>query len=209
MNQRSKRSANGVAPFLAAAMVASPAIAQDGAAKAPTTPPPPPSQDAPKNPQSIRVRFNFKGQTYDQILDYFSRATGYPVVRDTEVPKGTVDYIYPKEYTLDEALQTLNVLLQTQNVMLRVEDNRLFLQKLDDMKRQNVPTFIGAVPAAIGGEQIVTVVLPLLNAQAKPVAEQLKNLIASYGSVTALEQQNSVLIVETASQIRCLQRIIE
>ncbi len=209
MNKRSKRSANGVAPFLAAAMVASPAIAQDGAAKAPTTPPPPPSQDAPKNPQSIRVRFNFKGQTYDQILDYFSRATGYPVVRDTEVPKGTVDYIYPKEYTLDEALQTLNVLLQTQNVMLRVEDNRLFLQKLDDMKRQNVPTFIGAVPAAIGGEQIVTVVLPLLNAQAKPVAEQLKNLIASYGSVTALEQQNSVLIVETAAQIRRLQRIIE
>jgi type II secretion system protein D len=157
----------------------------------------------------VRLRFNFKGQTYDQILDYFSRTTGYPIVRETEVPKGTVDYIYPKDYTLDEAIQTLNVLLQTQNCMLRVEGGRMFLQKLDDMKRENVPTFVGTVPSGVTDDTIVTVVLPLLNAQAKPVAEQLKNLVATYGSVTALEQQNSILLVETAAQVRRLQRIID
>ncbi|MFM1803492.1 MAG: Type secretion system protein precursor [Planctomycetota bacterium] len=214
MKKRSKRPANGVAPLIAAAMVAHPAsmpvalaAVQDG-----TQSPGAASGDAPRTPPSrdgIRVRFNFKGQTFDQILDYFSRVTGLPVVRECEVPKGTVDYIYPKEYTLDEALRTLNVLLQTQNVMLRDEGTRLFLQKLDDMKRENVPTFIGSVPATVGDEEIVTVVLPLLNAQAKPVAEQLKNLVATYGSVTALEQQNAVLIVETAAQIRRLQRIID
>ncbi|MFZ9880902.1 MAG: secretin N-terminal domain-containing protein, partial [Phycisphaerales bacterium] len=131
------------------------------------------------------------------------------VVRETEVPKGTVDYIYPKDYSLDEALRTLNVLLQTQNVMLRDEGTRLFLQKLDDMKRENVPTYVGTLPAQVSDDQIVTVLLPLLNAQAKPVAEQLKNLIASYGSVTALEQQNAVLVVETAAQIRRLQKLID
>ncbi|MEY4119456.1 MAG: Type secretion system protein precursor, partial [Planctomycetota bacterium] len=103
----------------------------------------------------------------------------------------------------------LNVLLQTQGCMLRDEGTRLFLQKLDDMKRENVPTFIGSVPAGVSDEEVVTVLLPLLNAQAKPVAEQLKGLIATYGSVTALEQQNAVLLVETAAQIRRLQRIID
>ena len=44
-----------------------------------------------------RIRFNFKGQSYDQILDYFSRVTGYPVVREAPVPAGTVDYLYPGE----------------------------------------------------------------------------------------------------------------
>ncbi|MEY5032989.1 MAG: hypothetical protein RL354_2020, partial [Planctomycetota bacterium] len=213
MNKRSKRSANGVAPLIAAAMVAQPAFseaAMHAQESAPSSAAPvPPAASTPPSRESVRVRFNFKGQTYDQILDYFSRVTGLPVVRETEVPKGTVDYIYPKDYSLDEALRTLNVLLQTQNVMLRDEGTRLFLQKLDDMKRENVPTFVGNVPATVGDEEIVTVVLPLLNAQAKPVAEQLKNLVATYGSVTALEQQNSVLIVETAAQIRRLQRIID
>ncbi len=193
-----------------AAALAAQALAhapQDAATGAPpaTATATPASQDA----QSPRIRFNFKGQTYDQILDYFSRTTGYPVVRETEVPKGTVDYIYPKDYALDEALQTLNVLLQTQGCMLRVEGGRMFLQKLDDMKRENVPTFVGTLPAQVTDDQIVTVLLPLLNAQAKPVAEQLKNLVASYGSVTALEQQNAVLLVETAAQVRRIQRILD
>ena len=206
MKKRSKHQPQRVTPLIAMAVAANPVHAQDAAPQPPAAPSQPAQQQQAPAP---RIRFNFKGQTYDQILDYFSRTTGYPVVRETEVPKGTVDYIYPKDYTLDEALQTLNILLQTQNCMLRVEGGRLFLQKLDDMKRENVPTFVGTLPAGVSDDQIVTVVLPLLNAQAKPVAEQLKNLIATYGSVTALEQQNAVLVVETAAQVRRLQGIID
>ncbi len=195
-----------------AAPAASPTPAPTPAAPASATPPPaqpaaPPAQANGPRPD-VRIRFNFKGQTYDQILDWFSRMTGYPIVREVAVPAGTVDYIYPGEYTLPEALQTLNILLQTQNVMLRMEGDRLFLQKLEDMKRENVPTYVGQVPAEVTDDQIVTVLIPLLNARAVPVAEQLKGLIASYGSVTPLEQQNAVVVVETAAQIRRLQKII-
>jgi len=158
--------------------------------------------------EDTRIRFNFKGQSYDQILDWFSRMTGYPVVREVAVPAGVVDYIYPGEYSLPQALETLNILLQTQGVMLRMEGKRLFLQKLEDMKRENVPTFVGTLPASVTDDQIVTVVIPLMNARAVPVAEQLKHLIAAYGSVTALEQQNAVIVVETAAQVRRLQSIL-
>jgi type II secretory pathway component GspD/PulD (secretin) len=174
-----------------------------------------PAQAVPEKPSAdaglrrdVRVRFNFKGQSYDQILDWFSRNTGLPIVREVPVPAGVVDYIYPGEYTLAQALETLNILLQTQGVMLRVEEDRLFLQKLGDMKRENVPTFVGRLPAEITNDQIVTVVMPLMNARAVPVAEQLKNLVAEYGSVTPLEQQNAVIVVETAAQVRRLQSII-
>lgn len=223
--KRSARNAGAVTPAMVAATLAAQtlglpseahalAAVQDSAPAGAAVPDvaAPASQAAAPAGQSasgVRLRFNFKGQTYDQILDYFSRTTGYPIVRETDVPKGTVDYIYPKDYTLDEAIQTLNVLLQTQGCMLRVEGGRMFLQKLDDMKRENVPTFVGTVPTQVTDDTVVTVVLPLLNAQAKPVAEQLKNLVATYGSVTALEQQNSILLVETAAQVRRLQRIID
>ena len=203
------RHAIGLAPLIAAAIASPAALAGDATQDAPQTPPAGVVQPAPQDAGAVRLRFNFKGQTYDQILDYFSRMTGFPVVRETPVPAGTVDYIYPKDYTLPEAIETLNILLQTQGCMLRVEGGRMFLQKLDDMKRENVPTFVGTVPAEITDDTIVTVVLPLMNAQAKPVAEQLRNLVATYGSVTALEQQNAVLVVETAAQVRRLQRIID
>ncbi|MCA9285940.1 MAG: hypothetical protein KDA22_12025, partial [Phycisphaerales bacterium] len=154
------------------------------------------------------IRFEFKGASWDQVLDYFARTTGLPVVKETPAPDGTVDYLSPRAYDLPEALQTLNILLQTRGVMLRVENDRLFLQKLDDMKRENIPTFVGKVPAQVTDDQIVTVVLPLLNAEAKPVAEWLSQMVASYGAVTALEKQNAIVVVETAAQVRRLEKIV-
>jgi type II secretory pathway component GspD/PulD (secretin) len=146
LKKRSKHQPQRVTPLIAMAVAANSVHAQDAAPQPPATPAASPQAAAQQAP-APRIRFNFKGQTYDQILDYFSRTTGYPIVRETEVPKGTVDYIYPKDYTLDEALQTLNILLQTQSCMLRVEGGRMFLQKLDEMKRENVPTFVGTLPS--------------------------------------------------------------
>ena len=158
---------------------------------------------------AARIRFNFKNQSWDQVLDWFSRASGLPIVRETPVPSGTIDYLSPRDYDLGEALQLLNILLQTQSVMLRVEADRLHLQKLEDMKRENIPTFVGDLPESITDDQIVTLLLPLVNAAAEPVSQQVAGLVAGYGSVVALRQQNALLVVETAGQVRRLKRLID
>ena len=115
-----------------------------------------------------QVRFNFKGQTWDQVLDYFSRVTGLPIVRDAEVPAGTVDYINPSPYPLPQALETLNLLLQTRGLVLRDENGRLVLEKLDQIKKENIPTYIGALPDDVTADTLVTVIVPLVNATASP-----------------------------------------
>ena len=127
----------------------------------------------------VQVTFSFKDQTWDEILDFFSRTTGLPIVREVPAPKGTVTYIYPQPYRLPEALETLNILLQTQGVMLRREVDRLYLQKLEDMQRENIPTFIGELPDDVTNDQIITILVPLVNTEAATVAEQLSKLIAS------------------------------
>jgi len=165
-------------------------------------------QDSPA-PTSGGIRFAFKGQSWDQILDYFSRTTSLPIVRETEVPKGSVDYISARAYTLPEALSTLNQLLQTQNVMLRVEKDKLYLQKLADMKRENIPTFVNELPATVTDDTIVTLMLPLKTARVGPISTQLANLVGTYGSVTALEAQNSLILVETAGQVRRMLKMID
>ena len=186
----------------AAAPAAALAVPQGAPPAAPMT------QDAPA-PSAGGIRFAFKGQTWDQILDYFSRTTGLPVVREAESPKGTVDYISSRAYTLPEALTTLNQLLQTQGVMLRVEKDKLYLQKLAEMKRENIPTFVGALPATVTDDTIVTLMVPLKTARVAPMAEKLAGMVGAYGSVTALEPQNTLIIVETGGQVRRIVKLID
>ena len=156
-----------------------------------------------------QVRFNFKGQSWDQVLDYFARATGMPVVRAVEPPKGTVDYLSPVAYPLPKAIETLNILLQTRGVVLRLEDGRLVLDAIGEIKRENIPTFVENLPDDVTPDTIVTLIIPLLNATASRVAEQLDQMVAEYGVLAALPEQNSLLVVETAANVRRLRKIVD
>ena len=156
-----------------------------------------------------QVRFNFKSQSWDQVLDYFSRATGMPIVKSVEVPKGTVDYFHPTPYPLPRALETLNILLQTQNVMVREDDGRLVLEALEESRRVNVPTFVEELPDDVTADTVVTLILPLLNSTAATVSEQLKTMVGEYGMLVALPEQNSILVVETAANVRRLRKIVD
>ena len=70
-------------------------------------------QDSPA-PTSGGIRFAFKGQSWDQILDYFSRTTSLPIVRETEVPKGSVDYISARVHAAGSALDTQSTSANTE-----------------------------------------------------------------------------------------------
>lgn len=168
----------------------------------------PPAAEAPA-PSAGGIRFAFKGQSWDQIIDYFSRTTGLPVVREVDVPKGSVDFIGSRAYSLPEALSTLNQLLQTQGVMLRVERDKLYLQKLADMKRENIPTYVNELPASVTDDTIVTLMTTLRTARVAPIAQQLGGLVGTYGSVTPLEAQNTLIIVETAGQVRRMLKMLD
>ena len=52
------------------------------------------------------------------------------------------------------------------------------------------------------------VVGPLDIAIAPPLAEKLKSMVAPYGDVAAMEQQNALVITETAAQVRRLIKIV-
>jgi type II secretory pathway component GspD/PulD (secretin) len=155
------------------------------------------------------IRFNFKGATFEEVIDFFARATGMPVVWEIEPPQGTLDYLSPQTHTPAEALRILNIILQSKGVNLRIDDGMLYLQKLSEMQKEDIPTFIGELPADTPDEQIVTVVRPLSVALAKPLSEKLASMVASYGAIAALDEQNSLVITETAAQVRRLIGIID
>lgn len=165
-------------------------------------------QDAPEN-REPRVRFTFKDTSIDEIVDFMARETGLPVIRETQVPQGTVTFISAEDYDLPEALRVLNVILKTRGVQLRRDEEFLYLGAINDMQRSAVPTFPdGEIPDGVTGEQIITLVYPLNNATAGQVADQIKPLVGGYGSVVALPQQNALILTDTADQCRRLGSII-
>ncbi len=180
-----------------------PVLAQDEAAS--TSGESAPLAAAP--PAEPVVHFNFKDAPYSDVIDFFSRAVGLPVIARVEPPKGALTYFAPQSYTYSEALRILNIILQTKGVTLAREGSFLYLGTFD--KTNPGPTYLaGTIPGEVTDEQLLTVLIPLENITANELSERLKSLVGAYGGITPLPQQNALLITETAGQVRRLQTII-
>ncbi len=155
-------------------------------------------------PPDTSIRLAYRGATIDDILDSLNRMSGLPVVLDAEVPAGTIDFVSPEDHNLESALRVLNTVLQSRGVTIRVIDGMLHLEKLDDMQRHDLPTFVGTLPADVTPDTLVTVVRPLESAMAEPMAERLSTMVGEYGAVVAMIGQNAIVITETASNARRL-----
>ncbi|MFM9994415.1 MAG: secretin N-terminal domain-containing protein [Phycisphaerales bacterium] len=154
------------------------------------------------------IRFNFKDQPFDQVLDFFSRVTGLPVIREAPPPQGAMTFISAEAYSFDEALSILNLTLQVHGVRLRRDGKYLYLASLQESARKPGDVVAGTVPPDATPDQILTLTIPLNNTQAQVVADQIKPLIGPYGSVQPVPAQNMLIIVETAAQCRRIQAIV-
>src|SRR5690606_3160806 len=154
------------------------------------------------------IRFNFKDAPFDQVLDFFSRECQLPIITEAAVPQGTMTFIGGEAYTFAEALDILNQILLMHRVNLRQDGNYLYLSDIKRAVQTGGPVYQGEVPAGVAPSDIVTVTIPLSNSKADAVAQQIKGMVADYGAVTAVPQQNVIVLVETADQARRITRIV-
>ncbi|HZW10966.1 MAG TPA: secretin N-terminal domain-containing protein [Phycisphaerales bacterium] len=220
MNPRGQTRVIVIASLLAAAGYAASARALQ-AQEASTEGAPQPAQEAapaqaqseapvtPAQPTDSRIRFQFKDTPFSVVLDFFARETGLPVIREAEPPAGTMTFIGGSDYSFSEALSILNLNLRLHGVALRHEGNFLYLSSLQDAVRKPSPVVgEGELPEGITSDMIVTMTLPLDNSRASQVAEQIKPLLGAYGSVTPVDVQNMLILVESAAQCERIASII-
>lgn len=170
----------------------------------PAPAPPPAPEPAPDAP----IRFNFKDSPFDQVVDFFSRESGLPVIREIDVPTASMTFISEEAYTLDEALSVLNLNMARFGAHLRREGKYLYLSSLQEASRKPMRVSGDEVPAEAMPDEMLTITVPLNNARAELVANQIKPLIGAYGGVTPIAAQNMIVIVETAAQCRRIREIV-
>lgn len=191
----------------AAAIAAPPALGQGDAGSAtPASTRVEPRDDATR---AKPIRFNFKDAPIAQVLEFFSRETGLPMITQAPTPQAQMTFISPESYSFDEAMTILNRFLNMHKLQLRHEGGYLYLSSISDAARQAARTFAGTVPIEVPPDEIVTLTIPLNNARADVVANHVRNLVAEYGSVVAMEAQNALIVTETAAQCRRIAGIVQ
>ena len=185
---------------LAVSLTAPPARGQSGA--------PGEAPDA-GAPAPVQVRFNFQDAPFEQVLDFFSRQTGLPVIREAPVPAGRMSFVSGQAYPLDEAMTILNLNLAAFDRRLRRDGNFLYLASLEDAARK--PTRVSELDEldTFPPDEMVTITIPLSNATAEQVAERIQPLVGKHGRVTPLPIQNMVIVVESAAQARRIRDILQ
>ncbi len=154
------------------------------------------------------LKFNFKEAPIDQVLDFFARESGVPIIFEVAAPEGKVTFVSSSSYTFEDALSIFNLNLQRHGVHLRKEGQYLYLASLaDSMKRPSVVANARNVND-IPPDTFVTVSIPLDNAKAEQVAEQIKTMVGQYGGVLAVPVQNMVIVVESAAQVRRIRDVV-
>ena len=160
--------------------------------------------------EPVRIRFNFDGAPFDQVLDFFARETGLPVIREAAVPAGNLKFISGRDFSLGEALEVYNYSLRAHGVRLVHEGDFLYLRSLAGAAsdaRAVSPEELAAI-ASRDPSEYVTTYIPLNNALAERVVEQIKPLIREPGLAQAIDRQNMLLLVETAAQCKRIFEII-
>ncbi|MAY75359.1 MAG: hypothetical protein CMJ31_11685, partial [Phycisphaerae bacterium] len=156
-----------------------------------------------------RMRFQFSEAPFGQVIDLFSRRFELPVIREADAPKNSMTFISAEDYTLNEALEILNLNLAPHGMRLSREENFLYLRSLSDAARKAMRVTDFSQLDGIDPTQYVSVTVPLNNAIAATVAEQVRPLLKEPGMVTAVQAQNMVVLVETAAQARRLRDVIQ
>jgi len=176
---------------------------------APPTPPPPPSpapasaQPGQSSNQAV-IDFEFQGAPITAILDWYSRLTGRSVIAAPNL-NAQINFRSQSKLTKDEAIQALDSVLAINNIAaIPLGEKFLKIVQINTAKQEGLPVGRVVAPADTLGTQII----PLKNAKASDVVPVLQPYLHPYGQLMALQDSNSILISETAANLKQMMEIV-
>jgi general secretion pathway protein D len=141
------------------------------------------------------------------LIKTFSKLTGRNYIVDSAV-RGKVTIHFPSEVTIEEALRIFDtVLLLKGFTSVPVQENVWKVIPAKDAKQTTIP-FIKGTPEATS-DAIVTEMLRLKYVSAEDMQQLLSQFISRDGLIKAVEGTNSLVIIDSASNIERLRGLSE
>ena len=194
-----------------AGLAASPALAQ---AKAPAKPP---KAEAPaekpaeapqaggpaKTPVQQLITMDFQDVEIGVLVKFISEITGKNFILDEKV-RGKVTVISPTKITIDEAYRVFQSILEVKGFTTAPAGPVTKIVPVREAKESGAPIS----GAATGGDEFTTQLLPLSFVDASSLVPVLQPMVSKDGLITAYDATNTLILIDSASNIERLLRII-
>lgn len=177
--------------------------------KRPITPPAPadPSELDIRPDASGRVRFNFRGQTWPDVLDWLATVSAMSLDWQ-ELPGDYLNLTTQRSYTVEEARDLLNRHLLARGYTLLVVNETLTVVKTENVNAALVPRVEPEELANRLPHEYVKVSFPLDWLIAEVAVEELKPMLSPNGKLTALKTTNRLEALDAAANLRELYAVL-
>lgn len=150
------------------------------------------------------VMMDFQDVEIGTLVKFISEITGKNFLID-ETVKGKVSVISPSKITVDEAYRVFQSVLQVKGFTLVDTGPVVKVVATKDVKTVGLPRQEPTEPPT---DTFVTRIIPLLHLEASTAASLIQPLVARDGLVSAYTPTNSLIVVDSASNIARLMELI-
>ncbi len=170
--------------------------------------------EAPPEPVGDKkIRFNIRMQPWKDVIEWFAEQADLSLMMKT-YPQGTFNYKDDQYFTPDEAIDKLNQFLLLEEFTLIRKDKMLIVYDLGPsgsigIPEQLVQTVFPEDLAQRGSYEIVKCQFDLKRTTPEIVQNEIERILGPQGSVAMMPQSQTILITETVSNLRAIQKVIE
>jgi len=192
-----------VTPLIPALLSALLAVLAATATRAQVPPVPPPV-----SAEQDLVQLDFADAELAAIIDTIARVTGKNFIYDDRV-RGKVTIISPSPISVDQAYAVFESVLKVKGfTAVPGPGGVIKIIPIRDAKASNIETIKDNRPSA-NRDQFVTRLIPLLYIDAEDITNTIKPLVSKDASMVAYRPTNTIILTDTASNIRRLLSILE
>ena len=157
---------------------------------------------------ATKLKFNFREQKWDDVLEWFARQDGLSLVMDA-VPPGTFTYSDTRSYTPAQAIDLLNsVLLTRGSTLIRQQRMLTVIELSDSIPLEFFPRVTLEELPARGRFEMVSVEFNVGTRPMDQVLQTVEPYLGQYGRIIPLVGTRKVLVVETAGKMEMINVLI-
>lgn len=196
-----------VAALMAAASRPSPVSAQGGP-PSPSISPPPSAGQGVGNEKLILL--NFRDSPLDQVLEFVADLQGRTLIKSPGI-NATITLKSQTRLTVREAMQAIETVLSMNNVTLVPMGDKFLKVVQTSAARQEGLAMNLVLPEKPFPEadQLVSQVIVLKYVEIAEASPIIQSLLHGYGKIQPLERTNSLMITDTAANLRLIMEILE
>ena len=172
----------------------------------PKTPPNPKELEA--RPTNGKLVLQFRGHPWADLIDWYSNATGRDVEWQ-ELPKGYVNAITQREFTMEETGDLLNRKLLALGFTMLDSGDFLQIVKTEGLNPAFVPRVDPQELATMMPHSFARTSFQLHRFKAEDIVKELGAMKSKHGKLTAMNAANRIQAMDTVINLRDIYRTID